>query len=243
MEKRRLTQEPLNSSRIKLIRSLRDKKFRDEYGLFVVEGEKMVRELCDSGYELEAIYREEEIGSAMMERISLCSSASPVLALARIPERDSRESKPAPGLCLALDSVRDPGNVGTILRSADGFGVSRVYLSEDCADIYNPKVVQASMGSLFRVKISVCDVAELCSNFRSVGKDVFGTVLDGEDIYRCELPDEGLIVMGNESRGISEAVRRELSRRLRIPSFGGSRAESLNVAIATAVTLSIFRGK
>lgn len=243
MEKRRLTQEPLNSSRIKLIRSLRDKKFRDEYGLFVVEGEKMVRELCDSGYELEAIYREEEIGSAMMERISLCSSASPVLALARIPKRDSRDSQPAPGLCLALDSVRDPGNVGTILRSADWFGISRVYLSEDCADIYNPKVVQASMGSLFRVKISVCDVAELCSNFRSVGKDVFGTVLDGEDIYRCELPDEGLIVMGNESRGISEAVRRELSRRLRIPSFGGSRAESLNVAIATAVTLSIFRGK
>ena len=243
MEKRRLTQEPLNSSRIKLIRSLRDKKFRDEYGLFVVEGEKMVRELCDSGYELEAIYREEEIGSAMMERISLCSSASPVLALARIPERDSRDSQPAPGLCLALDSVRDLGNVGTILRSADWFGVSRVYLSEDCADIYNPKVVQASMGSLFRVKISVCDVAELCSNFRSVGKDVFGTVLDGEDIYRCELPDEGLIVMGNESRGISEAVRRELSRRLRIPSFGGSRAESLNVAVATAVTLSIFRGK
>lgn len=243
MEKRRLTQEPLNSSRIKLIRSLRDKKFRDEYGLFVVEGEKMVRELCDSGYELEAIYREEEIGSAMMERISLCSSASPVLALARIPKRDSRDSQPAPGLCLALDSVRDPGNVGTILRSADWFGISRVYLSEDCADIYNPKVVQASMGSLFRVKISVCDVAELCSNFRSVGKDVFGTVLDGEDIYRCELPDEGLIVMGNESRGISEAVRRELSRRLRIPSFGGSRAESLNVAVATAVTLSIFRGK
>ncbi|MDD7010508.1 MAG: RNA methyltransferase [Candidatus Cryptobacteroides sp.] len=243
MEKRRLTQEPLNSSRIKLIRSLRDKKFRDEYGLFVVEGEKMVRELCDSGYELEAIYREEEIGSAMMERISLCSSASPVLALARIPKRDSRDSQPAPGLCLALDSVRDPGNVGTILRSADWFGVSRVYLSEDCADIYNPKVVQASMGSLFRVKISVCDVAELCRNFRSVGKDVFGTVLDGEDIYRCELPDEGLIVMGNESRGISEAVRRELSRRLRIPSFGGSRAESLNVAVATAVTLSIFRGK
>ena len=243
MEKRRLTQEPLNSSRIKLIRSLRDKKFRDEYGLFVVEGEKMVRELCDSGYELEAIYREEEIGSAMMERISLCSSASPVLALARIPKRDSRDSQPAPGLCLALDSVRDPGNVGTILRSADWFGISRVYLSEDCADIYNPKVVQASMGSLFRVKISVCDVAELCRNFRSVGKDVFGTVLDGEDIYRCELPDEGLIVMGNESRGISEAVRRELSRRLRIPSFGGSRAESLNVAVATAVTLSIFRGK
>lgn len=243
MEKRRLTQEPLNSSRIKLIRSLRDKKFRDEYGLFVVEGEKMVRELCDSGYELEAIYREEEIGSAMMERISLCSSASPVLALARIPERDRHDSQPAPGLCLALDSVRDPGNVGTILRSADWFGISRVYLSEDCADIYNPKVVQASMGSLFRVKISVCDVAELCSNFRSVGKDVFGTVLDGEDIYRCELPDEGLIVMGNESRGISEAVRRELSRRLRIPSFGGSRAESLNVAVATAVTLSIFRGK
>lgn len=243
METHHLTQEPLNSARIKLIRSLRDKKFRDAHGLFVVEGEKMVRELCDSGYELEAIYREEEVGSAMMERISLCSSASPVLALARIPERSSLDCKPEPGLCLALDSVRDPGNVGTILRSADWFGVSRVYLSEDCADIYNPKVVQASMGSLFRVRTSVCDIARLCRSFRADGREVFGTLLDGEDIYRSELPSEGLIVMGNESRGISEAVRGELSRGLRIPSFGGSRAESLNVAIATAVTLSTFRGK
>ena len=99
------------------------------------------------------------------------------------------------------------------------------------------------MGSLFRVSTSVCDIARLCRSFRADGREVFGTLLDGENIYRSELPDEGLIVMGNESRGISEAVRGELSRGLRIPSFGGSRAESLNVAIATAVTLSTFRGK
>lgn len=233
----------LTHAQIKMIRSLKDKKFRDEYGLFVVEGEKLVREALDSSYEVESVYRMEEIGENVMSRISLCATPSPVLALVRIPADRSSYGKCgiSGGLCLALDSVRDPGNMGTILRVADWFGVETVYLSPDCTDIFAPKVVQATMGSIFRVRTDVADIPELCRTFTSQGRPVYGTLLDGEDIYASNLEEQALVVMGNESNGISGAVRNEISRGLRIPSFGKSGAESLNVAVATAVTLSEFR--
>lgn len=233
----------LTHAQIKMIRSLKDKKFRDEYGLFVVEGEKLVREALDSSYEVESVYRMEEIGENVMSRISLCATPSPVLALVRIPADRSSYGKCgiSGGLCLALDSVRDPGNMGTILRVADWFGVETVYLSADCTDIFAPKVVQATMGSIFRVRTEVADIPELCRAFTSQGHPVYGTLLDGEDIYTSNLEEQALVVMGNESNGISGAVRNEISRGLRIPSFGKSGAESLNVAVATAVTLSEFR--
>lgn len=233
----------LTHAQIKMIRSLKDKKFRDEYGLFVVEGEKLVREALDSSYEVESVYRMEEIGENVMSRISLCATPSPVLALVRIPADRSSYGKCgiSGGLCLALDSVRDPGNMGTILRVADWFGVETVYLSPDCTDIFAPKVVQATMGSIFRVRTEVADIPELCRAFSSQGRSVYGTLLDGEDIYASNLEEQALVVMGNESNGISGAVRNEISRGLRIPSFGKSGAESLNVAVATAVTLSEFR--
>lgn len=233
----------LTHAQIKMIRSLKDKKFRDEYGLFVVEGEKLVREALDSSYEVESVYRMEEIGENVMSRISLCATPSPVLALVRIPADRSSYGKCgiSGGLCLALDSVRDPGNMGTILRVADWFGVETVYLSPDCTDIFAPKVVQATMGSIFRVRTEVADIPELCRAFTSHGRPVYGTLLDGEDIYASDLEEQALVVMGNESNGISGAVRNEISRGLRIPSFGKSGAESLNVAVATAVTLSEFR--
>ena len=229
----------LTAAQIKLIRSLKDKKRREESGLFVVEGEKMVREACSSSFRVREVFREEEIGTAAMERISLCSSPSPVLALVELPERGVLPS--AGGLCLALDSVRDPGNLGTIVRIADWFGVKRVYCSPDCADLYAPKVVQATMGSIFRVEVYYTGIAALCRSFRNAGLHVFGTLLEGEDIYDSDLPQEGLVVMGNESRGISPEVRAELDRGLYIPSFGSGGAESLNVAAAAAVTLSEFR--
>lgn len=233
----------LTHAQIKMIRSLKDKKFRDEYGLFVVEGEKLVREALDSSYEVESVYRIEEIGENVMSRISLCATPSPVLALVRIPADRSSYGKCgiSGGLCLALDSVRDPGNMGTILRVADWFGVETVYLSPDCTDIFAPKVVQATMGSIFRVRTEVADIPELCRAFSSQGRPVYGTLLDGEDIYASNLEEQALVVMGNESNGISGVVRNEISRGLRIPSFGKSGAESLNVAVATAVTLSEFR--
>ena len=136
--------------------------------------------------------------------------------------------------------MRDPGNFGTILRIADWFGVSQVFASPDSVETFNPKTVQASMGSVFRVRVSRCDIAALCAEFSSTGRRVYGTVLDGENIYSAQLAADGLVVMGNESNGISAEVARLLDSRLRIPSFGGG-AESLNVAVATAVTLSEFR--
>lgn len=229
----------LTNAEMKSIRSLREKKFRDELGLFTVEGEKSVAEALASSFEVVRVLRAEDIGAAAMERISQCATPSPVLAVVRMPKEDMPAELPG-GLTLALDSVRDPGNFGTILRIADWFGVSQVFASPDSVETFNPKTVQASMGSVFRVRVSRCDIAALSTEFSSAGRRVYGTVLDGENIYSAQLTADGLVVMGNESNGISAEVARLLDSRLRIPSFGGG-AESLNVAVATAVTLSEFR--
>ena len=236
----------LTNAEIKSIRSLREKKFRDELGLFTVEGEKSVAEALASSFEVVRVLRAEDIGASAMERISQCATPSPVLAVVKMPKEDRLAELPG-GLALALDSVRDPGNFGTILRIADWFGVSQVFASPDSVETFNPKTVQASMGSVFRVRVSRCDIAALCAEFSalcaefsSAGRRVYGTVLDGENIYSAQLAADGLVVMGNESNGISAEVARLLDSRLRIPSFGGG-AESLNVAVATAVTLSEFR--
>lgn len=229
--------EKLTNNEIKQIRSLREKKYRDELGLFVVEGEKMVEEAEKSGLEVIRIVRRSEIGAGVMERISAFSSPSPVLAVVK---KGAAADHGTDGLCLALDSVRDPGNMGTILRLADWFGIDCVFASCDCVDIYNPKVVQASMGAVLRKKVVFCDIPSVCRKFRKAGKDVFGTFLDGRDIYREDLPAEGLVVMGNEADGISAAVAAECGRRITIPSFGGG-SESLNVSVATAIVISEFR--
>lgn len=229
----------ITNAEIKKIRSLREKKFRDELGLFVVEGEKMVREAVDSGLEVESIWRRDEIGEAAMSRISQFTTPSPALAVVKIP---AAAASPEPGgLCLALDAVRDPGNMGTIIRLSEWFGVDTLYLSPDCVDIYNPKVIQATMGAIFRVRIVTADIPSVCREFKSRGLSVFGTFLDGSSIYATELPEEALVVMGNESNGIGPEVRAEVDAKLLIPSFGSSRSESLNVSVATAVTLSEFR--
>lgn len=231
----------ITNAEIKHIRSLREKKYREASGEFVVEGEKMVDEAIRSGLELAGIWRTADIGENAMSRISQLSSPSPVLAVLRIPDRTALPQTLRKELYLALDSVRDPGNLGTIIRIADWFGVRTVFASEDCVDLYNPKVVQASMGSVFRVKVLSAGLTDVCRRFRDAGMEVYGTVLDGVDIYKESIAPEGLVVMGNESVGISPQVRELLTGRLLIPSFGGSGAESLNVAIATAVTLSEFR--
>ena len=229
----------ITQAEIKQIRSLREKKFRDAYGLFVVEGEKMVQEALMSGFEVVRVWRREEIGDAAMERISQLSSPSPVLAVVSRPEPAGIVLQPS--LCLGLDGIRDPGNLGTILRIADWFGVETVFVSDDCVDLYNPKVIQSSMGSIFRVRVVTADLADLARRFREAGMRVYGTFLDGNDLYRETLRPEGLVVMGNEAAGIRPEVAAAVDARLLIPSFGRSGAESLNVAAATAVTLSEFR--
>lgn len=229
----------LTNAEIKEIRSLREKKFRDSLGLFVVEGEKMVQEALMSRFEVVRVIRREEVGEAAMARISQLTTPPPVIAVV---------SKPEPvgvaldrSLCLALDSVRDPGNLGTIIRLAEWFGVETVFMSPDCVEVWNPKVIQSSMGSIFRVRTLIADIPDICRRFRAADMPVYGTFLDGTDIYSQSLSREGLIVMGNESNGVSGEVAAEVSSRLFIPSYGNSRAESLNVAVAAAVTLAEFR--
>ena len=229
----------ISNVEIKLVRALREKKFRDEYGQFVVEGEKMVQEALKSDFDVLKVWRKEEIGEEAMKRISSFSTPSPVLALIKRPE--SSEPVLEKGLYLALDSVRDPGNLGTIIRIADWFGIRTLFASTDSVEPWNPKVIQASMGSIFRVRFAYADIPGLCRRFRDTGMNVYGTFLDGKDLYSQPLDKDGLIVMGNESNGISDAVRAEVNARLFIPSYGNSGAESLNVAVATAVTLAEFR--
>lgn len=265
----------ISAAEIKQVRALREKKFRDESGLFFVEGEKMVSEALASGFEVVRVYRREEVGEKVMERLSALSTPSPVLAVLRQPEisslrpaasgrndrkifgrndRENPENQSQPGnverrrdipagLCLALDAVRDPGNLGTIMRLADWFGVDTIFASLDTADVYNPKVIQASMGSIFRKRPVYCDIPQLCRDFKAAGMEVFGTFLGGENIYGAQLPKEGLIVMGNEAHGISVEVAAEVSRKITIPSFfeAAQGPESLNVAIATALTVSEFK--
>lgn len=231
----------ITNADIKLIRSLREKKFRDSYGLFVVEGEKMVGEALASVLKVEKVWRKEEIGEEAMRRISSLNTPSPALALVRIPDQQSAPT-PAPGLCLALDSVRDPGNLGTIIRLADWFGIDAIYASHDTVEAFNPKVIQSTMGAIFRKKVIYCDLPQLCKEFLKEGREVVGTFMEGSDIYGSELPGDSLIVMGNEANGISAEVASLVSRKVHIPSFAnGPTAESLNVAIATAITVSEFR--
>ena len=225
----------LTKAQIKRLKSLSEKKYRDEYGEFLVEGEKMVAEALASGFEVLEVIREDQ---ETMSRISSLSTAPPVAAVVR---------KPAPkalsldrGLYLGLDSVRDPGNMVTLLRLADWFGIKTVFASQDCVEVFNPKTIQASMGSIFRVGAVYCDLEDICQRFRALDMPVYGTFMNGEDIYSQNLANEGLVILGNESNGISPAVASRVSTRLTIPSFGGG-AESLNVATAAAVVLSEFR--
>lgn len=234
----------ISNNEIKLIRSLSQKKYRDSTGYFVVEGEKMVEEALKSGLQVEKVFRRDEIGEAAMSRISFLDSPSPALALIRKPAPADADILPSKGLYIALDSVRDPGNLGTILRLCDWFGVDGIFASRDTVDQYNPKTVQATMGAILRHQVIYCDLDRICDRFAAQGMAVFGTFLQGENIYRCELPENALIVMGSESFGISDSIAAHISNRITIPSFAhGAGAESLNVAIATALTVSEFRSR
>lgn len=244
----------ISANEIKRVRSLSDKKFRDRYGLFCVEGEKMVDEALRSGFDVETVYRKDEIGEEQMSRISSLSSPSPVLAVVRKPQDINLSSDAAlsdalgqSGLYLALDSIRDPGNLGTILRVADWFGIDAVFAAPDTVDVFNPKVVQATMGAIFRVKFHYAEIPALCRAAVSAGGNVYGTFLDGSDMYEKQLnpgkDSPSLIVIGNESNGISNEVAGLVSDRLYIPPYpkNDTGSESLNAAVATAITVAEFR--
>ena len=235
----------ISKNELRQVRSLAQKKFRDESGRFVVEGEKMVSEALASGFEVVSVYRRDEIGEEAMARLSMLSSPSPVLAVVRQPAPAA--FRPSKGLFLVLDGIRDPGNLGTILRVADWFGIDGVVASPDTVELYNPKVVQATMGAIFRVPFHRMDIAELCRKVVTGGGHVYGTFLNGENIYSkaldCGLEAPSVIVIGNESNGISPEVAACVSDRLFIPPYPADDpgSESLNAAIATAITVAEFR--
>ena len=239
----------LSNQEIKRIRSLAEKKYRDGLGLFVVEGEKMVEEALRSGFRVEHVWRREDIGEQAMGRISQLSHPSPVLAVVRKPETIVLERPdPRKGLWLALDSLRDPGNLGTVLRIADWFGLDGVFATPDSVDIFNPKVVQATMGAIFRVRFHYTDLHVLADRVKDRGGKFYGTFLDGTDLYGTELETgrdvPSVIVIGNESNGISPELGAKVSDRLFIPPYPADRSggqESLNAAVATAVTVAEFR--
>ena len=244
----------LSNNEIKRIKSLQQKKFRDELGLFVVEGEKMVEEACRSSYDIEKICLRDDIGEEAMKRISSLASPSPVLAVVRKPS-DAYVDDPSSldevladgGLFLALDSIRDPGNLGTIIRIADWFGIKAVFAAPDTVDVFNPKVVQATMGAVFRVKFHYVDLPSLSERIKAMKGRIYGTFLDGDNIYGCDLDtgniNPSVIVIGNESEGISCDMGQQVTDRLYIPPYPADSpgSESLNAAVATAVTVAEFR--
>jgi len=260
----------VSKNQIKYVRQLEMKKFRKREGLFVAEGPKVVGDLMvrwqpkalfatadylsglvASGVTIPAETAVEPVSDSDLERLSFLQHPQQVLALFPIPGNGAFSEEAnfyehhtdffTDHLSLALDGVQDPGNLGTIIRVADWFGITHLFCSPDTADAWNPKVVQATMGSLARVNIIYIDLQQLLRQLPP-SYPVYGTLLDGNDIYQQELSKEGVIVMGNEGNGISPEVRQLVNRRLLIPSFHeGDRAESLNVAIATAITCSEFR--
>jgi RNA methyltransferase, TrmH family len=263
----------LSQNQVKHITALKVKKYREEFGQFIAEGHKLVTDLAGSDYVITGIYaspawivanlplvKEKKIPvfetlPREMERISALSTPGPVLAVVGIPPSPGELPVPGEGgLWLALDDIRDPGNLGTIIRIADWFGIDRVLCSESCVDLYNPKVVQATMGSIARVKVTRCNLAKMLPGLsgsadahgRTGVLPVFGAFLEGDAVFSESLPDHGIIVIGNESRGISPELEPFITHRIFIPAFGdpvSGKAESLNASVATAIICAEFRRK
>lgn len=245
----------ISNNTIKYIRSLELKKNRTRENLFVAEGPKVVDDLL-SLYEPKMIVGTEEwfnetrrmpteadriVTDGELRHVSFLQHPQQVLALFPIPRHEVDFLTCAEDLSLALDGVQDPGNLGTIIRIADWFGIANIFCGAGTADAYSPKTIQATMGSIARVKLTYIPLPSLIARLPA-GTPVYGTSLDGEDIYSAQLSRNGLIIMGNEGNGISAEVMSLLTRRLLIPSHGrGSKIDSLNVAIATAVTCAEFR--
>jgi TrmH family RNA methyltransferase len=236
----------LSKNHLKLITSLSQKKYRHKYKLFVVEGMKVVQEFLNSSYELEILFSTEssfsyldnfiEVSEQELKKISSLKTPNKVVALFKIPvEKNSNSS----GLIVALDAINDPGNLGTIIRLCDWFGVDKLLCSKETVDCYNTKVVQSSMGSLTRVAISYIDLKEY---LLSVSIPIFIADMDGDNVYEMKPPTSAVLVMGNEANGISNYIKEIVSTKITIPRYGDSQlTESLNVATATAILLSEFR--
>ncbi|MBU1011828.1 MAG: RNA methyltransferase [Bacteroidetes bacterium] len=251
----------ISKGQIKHISSLKLLKFRKATGEFVVEGEKMVHELIMSDYEINALYalpawleanqelirqnqlNAEKISPKELERISSFKTPNQVLANAQIPARIDQEIS-FDDLILVLDDIRDPGNLGTIIRTADWFAIRTIVCSVNTVDLYNPKVLQSSMGSFMRVNVIYQDLKAFIQKARTEKVTVYGTFLNGMNIYDEKLAEKGLIIIGNESQGISPEIEKMIDKRINIPSYPQNltnQAESLNASVATAIICAEFR--
>jgi TrmH family RNA methyltransferase len=252
------------SSELKLIRSLGRKKMRDQYQLYVVEGDKMVRELISGPVAVTRMVRTvyatadrigeyrhllrgsgigvSEITDPELRKVSHLVTPQQVLALVSIPETKLIPEVLSSALVLGFESIRDPGNLGTIIRTADWFGIGHIICTPDSVDLYNPKVVQATMGSLARVRVYYLDIESLLKEKSFQGKPVYGTFLSGQNIYETSLEKDPLFLFGNESHGLSGKYDPWLSARLSIPPFAHhTGSESLNLASSVAVICSEIR--
>ena len=251
----------ISKNQVKLISSLHQKKYRKEHGLFIAEGEKVCRDLIESGWTVRSVFMTEEfrrekfskwpkkvnsevVTAKELEKISALTTPQQILMVAEVPDwKFSTEYVPG-NLTLMLDDIKDPGNLGTIIRIADWFGIGTVICSETCADVFNPKTVQATMGSLFRVKVFYQPLLQTLEKATEKNIPVYGTLLNGENIYSTKLSTEGIILIGSESHGISEALIPFITTQISIPSFSKSsskQADSLNAAMAAAIVCSEFR--
>ncbi|MDO4957400.1 MAG: RNA methyltransferase [Bacteroidales bacterium] len=249
----------ISKSRIKLVNSLEQKKFRKREGLFVAEGPKLVNDLLSilpcqwmahtQQYAKPSsicfpIEHEEICTPDELQKLSFLTTPQQVIALFSLPQHEFNPQLPAQELCLALDGVQDPGNLGTIVRLADWFGIRHIFCSPTTADIYSPKAIQATMGAIARVNLYYTDLVELIKQQES-NTPIYGTLLDGNNVYQEDLQQKGLLIMGNEGNGLSQEVRALLTHKLFIPSFppDSPTSESLNVGVATAILCAEFRRK
>ena len=239
----------LTKNTIKQIASLRQQKFRKELGLFVVEGRKMTEELLRSSFETVGLYatevfltdypafaEAETVSDVQMQQMSGQDTPPGILAVVRIPKQD--EIKVSSQIVLALDGIANPGNMGTLIRTAEWFGIQDVVCSSDCVELWNPKVVQATMGSLFRVKIWKTELPLFLQKAKNEGKAIYGALLEGENLFEMKRKSEGIIVIGSESHGIRADVMPCITHPITIPRVGDSATESLNAAVAGAILMA-----
>lgn len=241
--------EHLSKNQVKWVRSLQQKKQRDAEGVFVAEGYKCVEELCNA-FELALMVTPENATEMEIKQMSGLRTPQGIIGVFRkrpiASSPDHLIAAPTQGIALALDGVQDPGNLGTIIRTCDWFGVHDIYCSKDTADCYNPKVVQATMGALARVRVHYINIEEWLQKIRETGVPIYGTLLEGGNMYKDGAiadKNKGVIIMGNEGKGISPEIREFITHPIRIPSYpaNAETSESLNVGIATAIVLAEFR--
>ncbi|MEM9077016.1 MAG: RNA methyltransferase [Bacteroidota bacterium] len=238
----------VTKNQIKLVISLQQKKYRNQHRLFVVEGLKTVREIMDSGIEPYGVFVSEEkykatlgnlttvVSASVLAQMSSQNTPSGILGVFHMPELEEPSIE---DWVVALDAVRDPGNLGTIIRLCDWFNIKHLVCSKDTVDCYNPKVLQATMGSIARVNICYLELTDFL--FKNNTVPIVGTFMNGNSIYNTSFSKHGILVMGNEANGISESIKEKVTHKIGIPQFGEPTTESLNVASATSILLSELR--